>query len=377
LALESVIDALVLRSAPGVGDRGFRRLVDAFGSAGAVLAADRAELSARCRGTEALWDALDRARENRSGCAAAAGEAFAKGFTLLTYGAPGYPPLLTQIPDPPAVLYVAGSVRGEDARAVAVVGSRRASTQGIRFTRTLARDLARAGVTVVSGLAQGIDAAAHEGALEGGGRTLAVFGAGLDVIYPGWNANLARAVRAEGAWLSELPLSAEPRSHHFPRRNRIISGLARGVVVVEAAERSGSLITATCALEQGRDVFAVPGLPGSYNARGTHRLLRAGAVLVESARDVLAELAPDGSLGPEGPTEPPSGAQQTGGQPPGHRELWEALEAAPMHIDDVAARAGVGAPQAAVGLMELTLGGWAQEWPGKRYSKSAGARERR
>jgi len=224
---------------------------------------------------------------------------------------------------------------------------------------------------VVSGLAQGIDAAAHEGALEGGGRTLAVFGAGLDVIYPGWNANLARAVREGGAWLSELPLGSEPRAHHFPRRNRIISGLCRGVVVVEAAERSGSLITAKCALEQGREVFAVPGLPGSYNARGTHGLLREGAVLAESARDVLAELLPGEPTGqaPEAEEPPPP--------PPGHRGLWEALEDGPLHIDALAARAGVGAAQAAVGLMELSLGGWAQEWPGKRYSRIAGARESR
>jgi DNA processing protein len=230
--------------------------------------------------------------------------------------------------------------------------------------------LAAAGLAVVSGLAQGIDAAAHEGALEGGGRTLAVFGAGLDVIYPGWNANLARAVRTNGAWLSELPLGSEPRAHHFPRRNRIISGLCRGEVVVEAAERSGSLITAKCALEQGREVFPVPGLPGSCNARGTHGLLRDGAVLVASARDVLAELLPGDRPGhaPEAEETPP---------PPGHRGLWEALEDGPLHIDALAVRAGVGAAQAAVGLMELFLGGWAQEWPGKRYSRMAGTRESR
>jgi DNA processing protein len=371
LDLHAAVDALVLRSAAGVGDRGFRRLVDAFGCAGAALSASREELSSRCGATELLCDALERAQLNRSRCAADAERAVASGFSLFPYGDPRYPRLLAQIPDPPAVLYVAGSVRAADQRTVAVVGSRRASSQGVRFTRALARELAVAGVTVVSGLAQGIDAAAHEGALEGGGQTLAVFGAGLDVIYPGWNANLARAVRARGAWLSELPLGAEPRSHHFPRRNRIISGLCRGVVVVEAAERSGSLITATCALEQGREVFAVPGLPGSYNARGTHRLLRAGAVLVESAQDVLGELFPGDPRGmaPEAPREP--------APPPTHGELWAALEESPLHIDDVAERAGVGAAQAAVGLMELSLGGWAQEWPGKRYSRIAGARESR
>lgn len=370
----AVVDALVLRGARGVGDRGFRVLVDAFGCAGAVLAAGRAELEARCGATALLAAAVDEGRAARSRWEGEVQRAAESGFALVVYGGPGYPRLLAQIPDPPALLYLAGSLEPADERAVAVVGSRRASTYGVRFARALARDLAGAGVTVVSGLARGIDAAAHQGALDAGGRTAAVFGAGLDVIYPGWNEALARAVRGSGAWVSELPLGSEPRAHHFPRRNRIISGLGLGVVVVEAAERSGSLITATCALEQGREVFAVPGLPGSFNARGAHGLLRAGAKLVERAEDVLAELHPPaGEATPAPPSRPPRDVPPEA--PAAHRRLWEALEAVPLHIDEVAARADMGAAQAGAALMELVLGGLAEEWPGKRYSRPCSGSE--
>jgi DNA processing protein len=280
-------------------------------------------------------------------------------------GGEGYPKLLAEIPDPPAVLYTAGEIDSSDELAVAVVGSRKASTHGLRFAARLAQDLAAAGVTVVSGLAQGIDAAAHRGALEVGGRTLAVFGAGLDVIYPGWNAPLASDVRANGAWLSEFCLGSEPLAHHFPQRNRVISGLSLGVVVVEAAERSGSLITAETALEQGRDVFAVPGLPGSFNARGTHSLLRCGAKLVETAADILEELPARGRScqlqGHESATAPRLPVELEG--------VWRALEDVPLHIDDVGVRSGLSATRVAVALMELCLLGGAEEWPGKRYTR--------
>lgn len=356
-----VVDALVLRGAKGVGDRGFRLLVDAFGSAGAVLAATPAALRSGCGASEELIRAVGEAAASRASAEEEARRARGAGFALRTYGDPAYPALLAHIPDPPAVLYVAGSLEPADESCVAVVGSRKASTAGSRFARKLARDLAQAGVTVVSGLAQGIDAAAHQGALEGGGRTLAVFGAGLDVIYPGWNADLAGAVRRAGAWLSEFPLGTEPRPHHFPRRNRIISGLSLGVVVVEAAERSGSLITARAALDQGREVFAVPGPPGAFNSRGAHGLLREGAKLVEGAEDVLAELraaprpdrAPASGPGPEGPPTP----------------LWGALEDEPLHIDEVAAKAGLSPAAAGAGLMALALEGLAEEFPGKRYAR--------
>jgi len=361
---EAWVEALMLRRARGVGDRVFKTLVDAFGSPGAAMRAGRKTLEA----VEGVSPTLASSVCSRSGREDAHREAAAvagKGFGLIAYGDSEYPALLAQIPDPPAVVYVAGSLEPRDGEAVAIVGSRRASSHGVRFARKLAQDLAVEGLTVVSGLAQGIDAGAHQGALDAGGRTVAVFGAGLDVIYPGWNAALAISVRENGAWLSELQLGSEPRAHHFPRRNRIISGLTLGVVVVEAAEKSGSLITARAALDQGREVFAVPGLPGSYNCRGTHELLRSGAKLVERVEDVLEELrrGQRGARGgATGPPPLPSLGEMEG--------LWRALEDVPVHIDEVALRAKVSPAEAAAGLMDLCLKGFAEEWPGKRYRRS-------
>lgn len=359
----AAVECLTLRQVRGIGDRGCKRLVDAFGSAQAVLCAASGDLVGRGGVSPDLATAI-RSAAGRARAEAEVARAEQLGFALVAYGEPEYPALLVEIPDPPPVLYVAGELGHDDGRAVAIVGSRKASTHGQRFARKLARGLAECGFVVVSGLAQGIDAAAHQGALDAAGRTLAVFGAGLDVIYPGWNAELARAIRGSGAWLSELPLGSEPRAHHFPRRNRLISGLARGVVVVEAAERSGSLITAYCALDQGREVFAVPGLPGAYNSRGAHRLLRAGAKLVETVADVLEELAPDAPPGARPaalPQSAPEGAL---------RSLWEVLEDAPRHIDEIAAQLGAGPGEVAAGLLELVLGGHAEEWPGKRYARA-------
>ncbi|MHB8764062.1 MAG: DNA-processing protein DprA [Deferrisomatales bacterium] len=358
---DAVVDALVLRGARGVGDRGFRLLVDAFGSAGAALGAGADALAERCGGSPALAEALRAAAAARPEARREEERARALGFRLACYGGAGYPRLLAEIADPPPVLYLTGEL--PTAPAVAVVGSRRASTHGVRFARRLAQDLAAAGVTVVSGLAQGIDAAAHQGALDGNGCTVAVFGSGLDRVYPGWNVPLARAVRATGAWASELALGSAPLAHHFPRRNRIISGLSLGVVVVEAAEGSGSLITAGLALEQGREVFAVPGLPGAFNSRGAHGLLRLGAKLVEGAGDVLAELGACAAA----PAPPPGPATPV---PEGLEGLADALEDAPLHIDEVAARAGCSAAAASAGLMELVLTGHAEETPGKLYART-------
>ncbi|MBI5017053.1 MAG: DNA-protecting protein DprA [Deltaproteobacteria bacterium] len=366
---ESWIDGLVLSRVAGVGDRLFRSLVDAFGSAGAVLASSPERLREVGGVGPAVAAAIAAARDRRA-AEQEARRVRDAGFFLVPYGDPTYPTPLSRIHDPPAVLYGAGALRPRDAVAVAIVGSRRATTQGARFARWLARDLAAEGVTVVSGLAEGIDAAAHAGALEGGGRTFAVFGSGLDVLYPARNAALAGAVRESGAWLSELPLGSEPLGHHFPRRNRIISGLTLGVVVVEAAEKSGSLITALAALDQNREVFAVPGPPGSFNSRGAHRLLRMGAKLVETAADVLEEL----SLGRRGAVPPPAAPEaEVEPLPLPLRAVWAALEESPLHIDEVSRRAGVTAAEASVALMELCLRGAVDEMPGKLYARCSAA----
>jgi DNA processing protein len=214
------------------------------------------------------------------------------GMELLPDFHPEYPRLLSEIPDPPSVLYVAGQRQPQDGMAVAIVGTRHATHYGLRQAEQLAASLTRAGLTIVSGLARGIDAAAHRGALGAGGRTVAVLAGSLRQIYPPEHGELADQIRRQGWLTSESALDSKPRRGCFPRRNRVISGLSLGVIVVEASERSGALITARHALEQGRDVFAVPGRVDQRNSRGCHRLLRDGAKLVENSSDVLEELGP-------------------------------------------------------------------------------------
>jgi DNA processing protein len=215
-----------------------------------------------------------------------------QGVEVLTPESPGYPPLLKGTADPPDFLYMRGGMAPDDRLAIAVVGARRATKLGVELAERLGKDLAAAGFTVVSGLARGIDAAAHRGALEGGGRTIAVLGSGIDRIYPDENLALARSIEKRGALLSEQPLGTAPHGGYFPKRNRIIAGMAWATVVVEGTHNSGSLITANLALEEGRLVFAVPGHVGEPNAEGTNALLRSGAHCCRGAEDVLEDLGP-------------------------------------------------------------------------------------
>ena len=286
---------------------------------------------------------------------------------------PLYPELLAEIHDPPPVLYVRGDLGAAASPAVAVVGSRRASPYGLAVARVLARDLAAAGVTVVSGLARGIDAAAHGGALAAtSGQAVAVLGSGLDVIYPPEHRRLAAAVVARGALVSEFPPGTPPLARNFPRRNRVISGLARGVVVVEAAAGSGSLITARLALDQGREVYAVPGPITSGGSLGTHQLLREGARLTTSATDVVAEF----------PAEVIARVvrglrnRQSGPPPdlePAALEVWKALDLAdPVAIDDLARETGLAVPALVAALLGLELRGLARALPGPRYVRGGG-----
>jgi DNA processing protein len=237
-------------------------------------------------------DVAGRAANLRRRAEAALGVARTKGVRLVLRGSPDYPERLASIPDPPPVLWARGDA-GRCLFAVAVVGSRFATPHGLELGFRLGRGLAAAGFEVVSGMARGVDAAAHRGALRGGGRTIAVLGCGLDLVYPPEHQALADEIAASGALLSEFAPGVPPRGWHFPRRNRIISGVSLGVVVVEAAQRSGSLITARCALEQGRSVMAVPGAVLSGRNRGAHALIRDGAGVVEEARDVIEQLHAD------------------------------------------------------------------------------------
>ena len=286
-----LLDHLRLCCVPGIGGRLRRLLLDRFGSPQGVFAAETAAIAAvdgiggRLAAAVTTGAADGTAEEVLVECRR-------RGVDLLVEGSAGYPTLLARIDDPPGVLFVRGTLEPSDALAVAVVGARHATAYGKRVAWQLAGGLARAGYTVVSGLARGIDAAAHRGALDAGGRTLAVLGTGVLNLYPPEHADLAADVMARGAVVSEADPHAGPHAGAFPRRNRIVSGLALGTVVVEAAERSGALITARLAGEQGREVFAVPGQIDCRAARGCHRLIRDGAKLVETVDDILEELGP-------------------------------------------------------------------------------------
>ncbi len=281
---------VLFNRAPGVGVVRFRRLLERFGTLAEAWRAPRGELAPVLgdrRALDAVTELQRRADPERE-----LERVRAAGAAALTWLDPEYPALLKEIHDPPPVLYVKGELLPEDAQAVAMVGTRRATVYGRDVAERIAHDLAAAGMAVISGLAKGIDTHAHRGALAGGGRTVAVLGHGLDTLYPPENRRLADAIRERGALVSDYPIGTGPMAENFPPRNRIISGLSAGVVVVEADHTSGALITSKYALEQGRDVFAVPGPVTSPASRGCNRLIQDGAKLVTAAEDVLHEVNP-------------------------------------------------------------------------------------
>jgi DNA processing protein len=288
---------------------------------------------------------------------------------------PGYPALLASISSPPE-LDVRGTLEPGDALAIAIVGSRQATVYGVEVAETLAADLAARGVTIVSGLARGIDTAAHRGALAAGGRTLAVLGHGIAHVYPPENRGLAEAIVEHGALLSQFPPTIGPLAYHFPARNRTLAGLALGVVVVEAGERSGALITAGLAGDLGREVFAVPGRITSAASRGTNGLIRDGARLVGHWSDIVAELGESWRRAIE---DAPTSTSRVARPAPGSDEerMLELLSVdEAQHIERLIARAGVDAARAGTALIGLELAGWARQLVGQRWV-ATGARARR
>ncbi|MEN6497622.1 MAG: DNA-processing protein DprA [Thermoguttaceae bacterium] len=288
---EDLRHVLRLAMVAGVGPRTRRLLLDRFGSSEAVLAAAPSELRSVQGVGPKLTERIVAAREEIDVDSLIA-VCQRRDVEIVAETDEAYPSLLRQIPDPPPVLFVRGELKPQDGMAIGVVGTRHATHYGLRQAERLAASLARAGLTIVSGLARGIDAAAHRGAIEAGGRTLAILGSGVLSIYPPEHESLAEEVVAHGALVSEAPPLAAPHSGVFPQRNRVISGLSLGVIVVEAGDRSGALITARLAMEQGREVFAVPGRIEDPTSRGCHRLIRDGAKLVQTVDDVLEELGP-------------------------------------------------------------------------------------
>lgn len=338
-----------------LGARRIRRLVEAFGSAENAYTAGRDDLIAAglplraaetvCRERQAI-DPDEAARKVQS-C----------GISVLTLYDAGYPDLLRQIYDPPAVLFFRGDIGVLAAPCVAVVGSRQASVYGRTVAEKLAGGLAAAGVVVVSGMARGIDTCAHTGALKADGKTAAVLGCGLDICYPPENRRLREEIAQKGVIISEFPPGTQPKPAHFPLRNRIISGLSLATVVVEAGEKSGALITADCALEQGRDVFAVPGSVNSPNSRGCHRLIKEGAQIAESAADILQAMGMEAAKIRK--EEVKVTVRQSG--------ILDAMQYEPVHFDDICHRSGIAAQQLAADLAELELAGLVTKTRGSFY----------
>lgn len=294
--------------------------------------------------------------------AVAAGRQVPGRIEVIRWEDPSYPAALRPIGDPPRTLYLRGTLRDEDKAAVAIVGSRRASVYGVAAAEWLGRELGRGGVTVVSGLARGVDAAAHRGALAGGGRTIAVLGCGVDVVYPREHRRLLAQIIEAGAVISEFPAGVPPLQHHFPRRNRLISGLSLGVVVVEGRERSGALLTADHALEQGREVFAVPGSIFAETSHLPHRLIQQGAKLVATVEDILEELRL-----PKPPTPAAASAIALEGT---EAAVYAQLTLDPQHMDVLALRCRLPVAEVARVLLGLELRGLVLALPGQRYVRA-------
>jgi DNA processing protein len=349
-------DWVALRTVRGVGPVVYQGLLRAFGAPRAVFEASAHALE--CAGVRPeVAGAIHRfdrwnVAERQIACV------MRNGAHLVCWSDASYPQILRRIHDPPPFLIVKGGFEPQDGLAIAVVGSRRVSAYGLRVTQALAAGLARHGITVVSGMARGTDAAAHWAALRAGGRTIAVLGSGIDVVYPSEHHSLFRAIARQGAVVTELLMGTKPDAENFPARNRIVSGLALGTVVVEASERSGSLITASLAAEQGREVFAVPGAVGEAT-RGTHRLIREGAKLTECVEDILEEIAPQ----IRSQARPAVAVALDDHEAAIMRDLGDHT----LHIDEVIARTGMAPHLALQALLALELKGLIEQLPGKRF----------
>jgi DNA processing protein len=345
-----------LEQTPGVGAETARKLLSTFGLPENIFAAGYGTLQKIVSTRIATALSAPVSDEVQAQIEKTLEWADMPGNTVLTLADADYPQALLDIPDPPTILYVKGRVELLSAPSLAVVGSRNATTQGIVDAERFSEALSKAGLTISSGMALGIDTAAHQGALRGTGSTIAVIGTGADIVYPARNRPLAHQIAAEGCIVSEYPLGMPAIAANFPRRNRIISGLARGVLVVEAAAQSGSLITARMAGEQGRDVFAIPGSIHSPLAKGCHQLIKQGAKLVESAQDILEELR---GFSTHRKTSTPASAHVPSDDP-----LLQAMGFDPIHIDMLIARSDLDAASINAQLLTLEMEGAIEMLPG-------------
>lgn len=361
-----------LKSVPGVGNLLFKRLVDRFKSPENVIRASDQALMQISGVTKRHVVAIKKHTMPDS-VEAELTLAANKDYRIITLTDVDYPRLLREIPDPPPFLYVYGQLDSGSEK-LAVVGSRNPTGYGLATTRRLCASLTAYSLTIVSGMARGIDTAAHEGALLSKGKTIAVLGSGLERIYPAENRELCHRIAENGAVVSEFPLMAEPEAHHFPIRNRVISGMSLGTVVVEATKKSGSLITARLAAEQNREVFAVPGSIQSFKSTGTHTLIKQGAKLVEHAPDIIEELAaliqfnelpPNEAAGKAGVDLSLLSADEV--------RVYNALEPYPVHIDDLTRKISMDAGRLLSVLLKLELSGFVHQAPGKLFSICEGS----
>jgi len=351
---------LQLTLTPGLGAAALRGLLKHFGLPSEILSRRRSELAGLIPAgalegldSSAVQDAVSKALHWVE----------QPGHSIVTFADDGYPRSLLEITDPPPLLYAVGRAELLQRPGLAIVGSRNASAQGERNAESFAQALSEAGLTIVSGLAAGVDAAAHRGGLAGAGSTIAVLGTGVDVVYPRRNAELAQTIATRGLLLSEFALGSGPLAHNFPRRNRLISGLANGCLVVEAALASGSLITARAAADQGREVFAIPGSIHSPLSKGCHALIKSGAKLVESAADVLSELNGFRQSGYASTTADEARDTQ------GEASLLTHMGHDPVDIDALCLRAGMSAEQVSSELLRLELDGRVAALPGGLYQR--------
>jgi DNA processing protein len=364
--LESLI---ALNMIEGLGPVTIRRLVEHFGSAEKALQATEAEL----RRVEGIGPEMAARVINGRKAVDVSAEIEKIGkerLTIIPFTEPAYPEPLKQIYDPPPLLYVKGELKPEDRHAIAVVGARRCSSYGVSCAERLAAQLVGVGLIVVSGLARGIDTAAHRGALKAKGRTIAVLGSGLNRIYPPENRELAGEIASAGAVISEFPMDTGPQRTNFPLRNRLVSGLSLGVVVVEAARKSGALITAAQALEQGRTVFAVPGRIDSFTSRGTHALIKDGAKLVESIEDICQEF-PYLFPAQEAPASEEGGAELPRPKlTPEEEAVFGTLSSEERSIDEIIEACALSPASVSASLLSLEIKHLVIQLPGKMFRRA-------
>lgn len=358
----------MLKDVPGIGSLLFKRLIERFGSPEQVFAAPRENLLQIDGITPRLVLSLRQAvlsEESKKDMDMAA----QKGYQIVCLTDPLYPHLLREISDPPPFLYISGTLNPQESL-IAVVGSRNATSYGISTTRRLCTDLVGKGLSIISGMARGIDTAAHEGALMGKGRTIAVLGSGLERIYPPENLKLFYRICEHGAVISEFPLNTTPDAHRFPMRNRIISGMSLGTLVVEATRNSGSLITARCAVEQNREVFAIPGNIHSFKSAGSHILIKQGAKLVECVQDIIDELRLDSRPSDKNVRISPKQVQITlpASLNDGEKLVVEALSLYPVHSDELVRKLDIASGKLMAILLQLEIKGVIQRSDGNYFS---------